>query len=282
MDDRKFDVKKIALIVLIIAAMAAVIMVIVKLVNKRQENIHTESGVAYIESRESVPTETVKAEIQEQIHKRMAAQLQKKLQQIENDEISVWTLFDGVMVMGDSRASGFSVYGLLTENQVIAHNGDAISSIMADLAGIKAYDPSILVLAYGLNDVWNGSYEPEEFASAYKDVINKLKAELPNTQIYISSIMKTTAPGIARNENAARIPEYNTALKAMCEENGIVYIDNDAIADANEDLYYDDGVHQAKPFYEIWAKNIITTIYREQAKQQEAREYEELTESEPN
>ncbi|MBQ9827061.1 MAG: SGNH/GDSL hydrolase family protein [Lachnospiraceae bacterium] len=282
MNGRKFDVKKTALIVLVMAALIAVIMLIVKFVNKRQETIHVESGVSYIESRESVPTETVKAEIQEQIHKRMMAQLQKKLKQIENDEISVWTLFDGVMVMGDSRASGFSVYGLLTENQVIAHNGDAIVSILPELANIKAYDPSILVLAYGLNDVWNGSYEPEEFAEKYKEVIIQLKDQLPNTSIYISSIMKCTAPGIQRNANAARIPEYNKALKEMCEENGIVYIDNDAIADEYEDLFYDDGVHQAKPFYEIWAKNIITTIYSEQAKEQEAKEYGELTDSEQN
>ncbi len=278
MKERKPDLRNIGFIVLVVAAVVAAIMLIVNFVNKRNNAIQTESGIAIIESRESIEPDTVKADIQAQIHERLMAQLEQKLKQVENDEINVWTLFDGVMVMGDSRASGFSIYGFLTDNQVIAHNGDSLSSILPELDRIRVFNPTILILSYGINDIWNGTYaEPEDFTTKYRDVISSLEEALPDTSIYISSIMKCTEAGIARNQNAARVPEFNEALKAMCEENGFVYIDNDKIADEYEHLYYADGVHQSKDFYEVWAKNIISTIYRHQASEQEAKKYEEIS-----
>ena len=43
----------------------------------------------------------------------------------------------------------------------------------------------------------------------------------------------------------------------MCEEKGVVYVDNSALVEQYMDsLYDDDGVHLRPAFYPMWAKNL--------------------------
>ena len=47
----------------------------------------------------------------------------------------------------------------------------------------------------------------------------------------------------------------------MCLEHGYVYIDNDGIVAAHQELYEDDGIHFQREFYRYWVTNFIMAAY---------------------
>ena len=52
----------------------------------------------------------------------------------------------------------------------------------------------------------------------------------------------------------AKIPDYNNALKAMCDEEGITFIDNTEIV--KDEYYEQDGEHMKAEYYPIWAEHM--------------------------
>ena len=52
--------------------------------------------------------------------------------------------------------------------------------------------------------------------------------------------------------------EFYAAAKELCEQKGVAFADNDALAEQFMDLYWDvDGVHLKPDFYQYWAKNML-------------------------
>lgn len=164
--------------------------------------------------------------------------------------------------MGDSRPYGFMSYEFLPSDRILCGPGDTIRKIEEHWEELKKLNPQYVVLSYGINDVSIGFWpEPDLYVAEYTEIINKMKTDLPDTKIYINSILPATEAGIAREGSWANIPSYNTALKKMCKDLEIGYIDVTDLANSHLDLYNDDGVHVASTFYPLWAGVIMSTIY---------------------
>ena len=87
-----------------------------------------------------------------------------------------------------------------------------------------------------------------------------LKKELPDTQIIINSIFPAQDPAFERASAWKKIPEYNEAVKAWCEEKQYAYVDNTDVYEAYKDLYDVDGIHFKKDFYQYWAVNMLGEV----------------------
>lgn len=220
-------------------------------------------GVAYLQSLEAQDPDTVDNVLKQQKLQRIQEMRDERLRQLESGEISVWSLFDDYVLLGDSRAVGFSFYGFLPDERVIAESGATILHLEEHIPDIVALNPSNIFLCYGLNDVSIGIWPTkEDYVAQFSDIIGQIQAQLPDANIFISSILPARDPAFQKSTAWYNIPEYSQAVSDMCDTiSHCYYVDNDAIAEEYSSLWEIDGIHVQKNFYPHWAANLITEVY---------------------
>lgn len=202
-------------------------------------------------------------EIEKTIHNMKVEALIKKAEasldkELEDGKSSIWSLFENYAVLGDSRAVGFSYYNFLRDDRVFAAGGNTIRDIPALIKDLKAISPATIYLCYGLNDTGIGHWKNgKEYGKELRQVFDKLKKALPDTQIVASSILPATEAALEKSPVWRKIPDFDKALKEACREKGVIYVDNSELVEKYMSTLYDeDGVHLRPAFYPKWAKNL--------------------------
>lgn len=232
----------------------AVLFVYGRMVVKGEEARALSAGAAYLKALEQKDMTEIERKVKD-------VEREARASAIAKGELSIWAQFGDYAIFGDSRTVGFSFYGFLEPGRILADAGLTIGDIPAYLDQLLALNPSSLFLCTGLNDVSIGFWNtPEEYVSAYEERIQDLRMKLPDTHIYINSILPAKDPAFAKAEVWRRIPEYNASLQRWCEEKGYSYIDNTSVFDAHQDLYDPDGIHFQKDFYPYWAANMLAEV----------------------
>jgi len=257
------DKRKLLIMILIIIAALIAILLISRARRLAAEQQTINAGISYLKSQEAVDLDSVKADIRAAEEEKKQEEKDKVIQQLSADPSSVWTHFGSAVVMGDSRAVGFSYYQCLPESQVFAEGGNTIRNIMDHLDELKTFDPSEIFLCYGLNDVgiriWS---TPDDYAKEYESILQQLQSSLPNAKIYVSSILPAQETAIEnKDEIYAEIPDYSNAVKKMVEKDGYGWVDMDEIAEKHADLYDVDGIHLQRDFYPYWGSAMIAATY---------------------
>ena len=241
-----------------------------------------EPGLAFLEAQEQKDpgeVEDILKElrrqrlIEEQLQKKQEearqqeAEAQERVQQLLSDSANVWSLFEDYAILGDSRAVGFWYYGYLPESRVLSASGASILTIPDWTPQLVALNPSYVFLCFGLNDLsYNFWPTPEEYAARYESTLQTLQAAVPNARIFVVSILPVQEDAIDDKPLWRSIPEYNEALKKMCEETGFPFVDNDNLSETHPDLWADDDIHFDRAFYPYWATNLIAALYEDQLK----------------
>ena len=224
-------------------------------------------GISYLSAQAAKSPDLVDQAVKDKKMAELRATLDEKRQKLVNGEVDVWTLFDDYVLMGDSRAYGFVYYGFMPKERVFAKAGTIITWVEERMDDLKLVNPSRIYLCFGVNDIGIGYWKtPEEYAQGYDEVLKKVKKELPGVQFYVSSTISVKDPGFKKNKVWYKIPEFNEALKEMCEREGYVYVDNSGTEEAYPKLWDSDGIHLQKAFYPHWATNMIMAEYEMEAK----------------
>lgn len=220
-------------------------------------------GVSYLQSLEAQDPDTVDNVLKQQRLQHLQEKRDERLRQLESGEISVWSLFEDYVLLGDSRAVGFSFYGFLPEERVLAESGATILHLEEHISDIVALNPSNIFLCYGLNDVSIGIWPtPEDYVTQFSDIIQQIQSQLPDANIFISSILPARDPAFQQSTAWYDIPKYSQAVSKMCDATShCYYVDNDATAEEYASLWETDGIHVQKDFYPHWAANLITEVY---------------------
>ena len=219
-------------------------------------------GIHYLKMLEEEDVQEVEDLIALQQKDRRQAEKDEIMRQVEAGEIDVWSLFTDYVLMGDSRAVGFSYYGFMPEERVIAGGGWTIRDIAEHMDEIRAMNPTSIFLCFGLNDTSIGYWDtPEPYAAEYLEVIRNLQEEFPNATVYVSSILPAREVAFQTSEKWREIPQYSAAVENMCRENGIPFANNDAISEKYASLWDPDGIHLQEDFYPMWAADLIMAVY---------------------
>lgn len=238
-------------------AAVVVIIGIVIFIALSGQNIATDDikeGRAYIEGLEAADT----APIEEQV-KNLRKEERKAA--MENGDLDVWSQFTDIAILGDSRAVGFYSYNLVDESRVFATGGATIRDIEKYTDQLVTLNPSSIILCYGLNDISIGYWDNvDDYIAEQDQIIADLQEALPNSTVYVNSIIPATDPAFDRSEKWRDIPDWNDAIRKHCEEKDIPYIDITEDVEAHSDLYDVDGIHMQKAFYEYWAIDMITEV----------------------
>lgn len=231
--------------------------------NKDSETPDLASGIGFLQTLEQRSPDNVDAILKEQREQEILEMRDERLRQLENEEISVWTLFEDYVLLGDSRAIGFSFYLYLPEDRVIAEGGATIRHLQQHIPDIVEMHPSNIFLCYGLNDVSIGIWPtPEDYIAEFAETIQAIQAELPDADIYVSSILPARDPAFETSTAWYNIPEYSAEVGKMCETiDNCYFVNNDEISEKYADMWESDGVHLQRYFYQHWATNLIMEYY---------------------
>lgn len=250
---RKFG--KIGLIV------AAVIIVAVIFLKVRGHSPAVKEGIAYLEAQEAVDVKDSINQVSAVAQQRASVRRAELKQKFLNGEIDVWSMFTDYVLLGDSRAEGFSAYQYLSDDRVLAEKGETILDIEDHLTQIQAISPTTIILAFGMNDmIGNVGGSPEGWAEEYRKQIKSIQEVAPHADIYVNDIVAPQAAAFAEFPESMDYDVYNMALKEMCDKNGYFYIDTSETSAEHSDLYEADGLHVNGVFYEYWATDIVTTM----------------------
>ena len=185
--------------------------------------VDTEQGVEYIKAAESEDIATIEQKI---------SQLEQ--QDGGEDARSYKEKFASSVVMGDSITEGFSEYDVLNASSVVSKIGVHLNELDEQVQQVKELDPQVIFLAYGMNDVISTAGDTDQFLEEYETLVDQLREEVPNAHIYVNSIFPVTDSAVKKEPELAQISEYNTALKGMCDEMQVGFIDNTELV---EDQY---------------------------------------------
>ena len=194
--------------------------------------------------------------------KKLQAERAAREQALLDDIDTVWQEFSDAVILGDSRAVGFSYYSFLDASRVLASSGERIDAIDGHIEDLKKLAPAYIFLCYGINDLgWYGS--AQDYADTLLEKIRLLRRELPEAVIVVSSILPAYEPAVSREKLWLQIPDYTAAVQAMCEENGVLFADNTQLSEDYADLWQPDGIHLLPEFYPHWAANLIFASWGE-------------------
>ncbi|WP_129598685.1 GDSL-type esterase/lipase family protein [Anaerophilus nitritogenes] len=171
-----------------------------------------------------------------------------------NKKYNYKEIFYQDVFIGDSITNGLSFYHLLDDKKVIANLGDTISKALMKIDKVLIINPQNIFILFGVNDFKYYKTE-EEFIKYYEQLIHELKNKLPNTNIYVQSILPVSSKYEQKNTYVTneKIENMNILLMNMSEVNDVTYIHiATVIENSNEDLHEGDGIHFRYAFYPVW------------------------------
>lgn len=180
--------------------------------------------------------------------------------------------FDDALFIGDSRIEGLKIYSGLDNATFYSKEGTTIYKILSekmvkmkvdgekkDVTIVKALKEKKFAKIYimlGINEL--GYKTTEDFATKYKDVVDKLRRLQPEAKIFVMGIMNVTDEYSKKNDviNNENINAKNVAIAQMADGINVFYLDvNPDISDSNNGMkkkYSWDGVHLKAEYYSVW------------------------------
>ena len=175
--------------------------------------------------------------------------------------------FDDALFLGDSHTDGFRDYAGLPNATYYTKNGltvwDAVEKRFIEIDGKKYTLTEALAQKHfgkiyvmlGINELGSGT--TESWAAQYKTVIETIRAQEPDTLIFIQAIFHTTQEKSDTTffKNST-INERNAAIAALADNETVFYLDLNPVFDDETGAlradYSGDGVHVRAPYYVMW------------------------------
>ncbi|OFV71762.1 GDSL-type esterase/lipase family protein [Acetobacterium wieringae] len=166
-------------------------------------------------------------------------------------------LFGNAVVFGDSIAEGLGLYGFLSPTSLVAVMGKSTENSLEDVPSLVNLAPRNVFFELGLNDISHPDSTLDSYLSHYEKIIDAVRLQLPNTQIYLCSIFPVTDEALKEKPEFSQIETYNTALAEMAKRKNIHYIDTYTFLKNNPQYHEQDGIHVIREFYPIWMDTLV-------------------------
>ena len=170
-----------------------------------------------------------------------------------------------IVFIGDSITDLYVLDDYYADLPLAVYNrgigGDTTEGVLKRIdVSVIDLNPSKVVLMIGTNDV-NAKRENEDILDTYRQIVNKIRIELPDADLYCMSIIPQGKAledytSVDVDLSTEKILELNPEIKKIAEEKGATYIDLFShVADENNLLierYSDDAIHLNAAGFEIW------------------------------
>lgn len=166
-----------------------------------------------------------------------------------------------IIFLGNSITDGCEWAELFNNRHVKNRgiSGDRSGWMLERLDPIISGHPKKVFLMIGVNDLAAGLV-PSQIVSNVRRLVDRFQNESRWTKIYIQSVLPVNGRDFsiykAHYGHNAEIQNLNHALRVLCEEKGLVYLDVwSALADSTGLLdrrFTNDGLHLMGEGYQVW------------------------------
>lgn len=173
----------------------------------------------------------------------------------QNDNINNARYYEDTVFMGDSIVEALSEFEILDSYNVICHKGDTVIKAQENISKLQGINPKNIALLYGMNDVIEfdsqSGKNSSDFKAEYINLINEIKAVLPNANIYLISPLPVMESAVNINDRLTNnnLNEFREKVKEVAIETGSTYIDAVSIVEGKDYLHEQDGIHFKYDFY---------------------------------
>lgn len=243
-------VLKMAIIFVVVLFLLGAAVVGLKSMNPRPD---ITEGVAKLEEFQKVKVSEVEKEITA-LEEAEAAELEARSKRPNSEK------FENALILGDFTAQGVYEQEVLGESFVLAKESSCVhdlegTGVAENLEAAAAKNPEVLFLLLGVNDAALENGSAAIFEEDYASFLEQVQEKLPDTKIYVNSILPVQQKAIDEAEGLRDIPEYNVRLQEVCKEAGVVFVDNRDLV--KEDCYKDDGKRMRQRYYTAWIKRAV-------------------------
>ena len=125
-----------------------------------------------------------------------------------------------IVFLGDSITEGAEwnelFPGLPVRDRGIS--GDTTAGVLARLGTVTASRPAAVFLLVGTNEL-APSLDPAPSLARQREILERIRRESPDTRVFVQSLLPRAAT------YRERVEGYNQALRGICHEAGVVFID---------------------------------------------------------
>lgn len=165
----------------------------------------------------------------------------------------------GIVFLGDSLTDHNEWEEVFPNAYNRGISGDNTQGLNMRLNQIMAGKPSKIFLMIGINDFIQG-YRKEKILGSYTSIIKRFHEELPDTKVYIQSVLPVNnkmSNLVVKNQD---IQWFNRELTLLANQNGYTFIDLYSLY-VNEKNQLNqkvtvDGAHLDGPAYKLWENKI--------------------------
>lgn len=179
----------------------------------------------------------------------------KKIEQklaLEGNGRSLAQRYQHAVIVGDSMVHALSDYQALPARSLYGAIGKRTDNIFEELDKALKTNPDQLFLCLGLNDLSTYRKRTHLFIEKYQKVIDHIKARNRHTKIYINSMIPLPKATIKKHSEYQYIDDYNKAMKQLCEDNHLTYIDNTQLIKPEAKYFEGDGIHPKYAYFRDW------------------------------
>lgn len=170
-----------------------------------------------------------------------------------------------IVFLGDSITEGFSLHDFFPDLQPLNRgiSGDHTDGLLERLYySVVRLKPAKLFVLIGINDI--GAADPvSTIADNYHQLMQQLAAQLPETIVFIQSILPTSPDWL--NCSKQKIIRLNTIIQQYAGQFSFNWIDlhhrfKNKEGHLKNELS-DDGLHLNEAGYRLWAKVLMPYLY---------------------
>lgn len=225
------------------AAAAVCLVALIRAVSGGTEEPEVKEGVIRLQAMEQGDA----AAVEEQIRARDKAELMASEEwqnRTPNEKMKT------AVILGDSRTQGLEGYEIVDASKVLAKIGGQLTGADPYVEEAIKLNPEVVFLSYGLNDIGGTNGDADLFKERYEKVIDDLQEGLPNSRIFVNTILPVQDSAVSKTPVLSHLGEFNDAIRELCEEKNIGCIEiGDLVED---DMYEQDGEHLKAEFYPLW------------------------------
>lgn len=165
------------------------------------------------------------------------------------EQQQIHAMFMNTIFFGDSMTQAIGDYGFIDMSQVIYKRSASVDALIEKIPEVAAVYPERVVIFVGLNNC-NYYKTPEDFATAFTALVQKLREQIPGVTLYVSSLLPPSDVLGSTRADLVRAPMYDALLNHTANMLGVNYIDSKWIV--RQQNYLKDGIHMNRTFYRVW------------------------------
>lgn len=171
------------------------------------------------------------------------------------------SFFEDAAILGNSLVEGLRIYSKLTSLDYYSGTSMTVISASSQLDAMALHSYGKVYIELGINDI---GWLVETFIADYGKMLDRIKADQPQADIYIMAITPVSRSREASSNyfTKARVEMYNAALYELAKEKECYYLDCYTILQGPDGYLPEentwDGVHLNVPQYSVWEECIRT------------------------